>query len=109
MWPKAIKSITKYYFLILFHTDPSFGKRAVSQSSTKPVTKRNNRSLFIATIPGRARASASSTGIKAQLPPARLHYAEAARHRTSPAVGGHGRAAINGCKAHGSAGVTAPV
>jgi len=44
-----------------------------------------------------------------QLPSARLHHPEAARHGTSPSVGGHGRAAINGCKAHGSAGVTAPV
>jgi hypothetical protein len=62
--------------------------------STKPATKKNNQSSFIATILGRARASASRTGTTAQLPPARLYDPEAARHGTSPSVGGHGRAAI---------------
>src|SRR2546430_8067520 len=28
MWCNAIKSITKYYFLILFHTNPPFGKKS---------------------------------------------------------------------------------
>src|SRR5437773_12489338 len=28
MWRSAIKSITKYYFLILFHTNPPFGKKS---------------------------------------------------------------------------------
>src|SRR5437588_106549 len=77
MWRNAIKSITNYYFFIPVRDE----RRGVLPSSTKPATKRNNRSSCVATISGRARASASRTGIKAQLPPA--------RHGTSPSAGGH--------------------
>jgi len=78
-------------------TNPPFGKKSSVTSLTNRVTRRNNRSLFIATISGRARASASRTGITAQFP--------SARHGTSPSVGGH---VFTILKQHGRAAIPVP-
>lgn len=71
-----------------FSADVGFpwAKRAASPSCTTRARPRKNRSSSIATIPGRARASASRKGITAQFPPAYLHNSQAARPRRGRAA-----------------------